>query len=290
MGLVKLLVNGKEVNLSLISFEYKDEKGILSDSINLQVAGTWERPKYKDEIKAWIDDFYCGTFLVQSVKFSKDFTSLQATAIDFSGSLKEKRNFNFTNLSVCEICKTIASNHNLTCKCDVDIFIPHISQINQSDLEFLQKLSRSFNATFSIKNNTLLFLNDNKQKLVSTYTIDENECFDYELEYSNKTQYHSCCAVFHDTKTNEKKEIFVGDKEPIYKIYGNYQDENIALLKAKKALIRVNKGTIKGSFSTYGQIIEAGAKLRFKDQNFQITSVNHSVNSDLWSINVEFEN
>ena len=71
MGLkaIKLIVNGKNVSLDLENFSYKDEKGVLSDSITLQVAGEFERPKYKDEIKAYIDDFYCGIFFFFFVKF-----------------------------------------------------------------------------------------------------------------------------------------------------------------------------------------------------------------------------
>lgn len=292
MGLkaIKLIVNGKNVSLDLENFSYKDEKGVLSDSITLQVAGEFERPKYKDEIKAYIDDFYCGIFSVQNVKFSKHTTTIEATAINFSGDLKEKKFKDFKDTSIDKICKEIASNHSLDCKANLDTNISHISQINQSDLEFLKKLSQDYNATFSVKNNTLLFLKDSKSDIQTTYKIDENECENWELEYTNKTLFNSCKAVWHDTKENKTKSITVGSGNPIKTLEAKFKDEDEAKQKAKSALEVANKGTIKGNLSIYGQIIEAGAKLNFKNQIFQIISVNHSINTSGWNIEVEFEN
>lgn len=290
MGLVSLIVNGKEADLSLESFSYKDEKGILSDSITLQLAGEFERPKYKDEIKAYIGNFYCGIFVVQNVKFSKYKTTVEATAIDFAGDLKEKKHRFFKDTSTQDICQTIASEHGLNCKADLKATITHISQVAQSDLEFLKKLSQQYNATFAIKNNTLLFLRNKKSDIKQRYTIDENECENWELEYTNKTLYKSCKAIYHDTKTNKQKSVVVGNGNPVKVIQQYFKNEAEAKEKALSALELANKGTIKGNLSIYGQTIEAGALLLFQDYKFQITSVNHSVTSAGWSIEVEFEN
>ncbi len=290
MGLVKLIVNGKDVSLNLVSFTYKDKKGILSDSITLEVEGEFQRPKYKDTIIAYIDNFLCGTFCVQNVKFSKHSTSVEATAIDFAGNLKEKKYKHYKDTTIANICKQIASNHNLKCKSNLTNKITHISQIKQSDLEFLQKLSKDYNATFSIKNNTLLFLKDKKDDIKQRYFIDEKECESWELEYTNKTLYKSCKAVYHDTKTNTSKDITVGNGTPIKVIKEHFKNETQAKEKATSALELANKGTIKGHLSIYGQVIEAGAILNFKNQDFQIISVNHTVDSTNWNIEVEFEN
>ncbi len=292
MGLnqIFLTVNGKDVFLNLENFNYKDEKGILSDSIILQVTGEFQKPSYKDEIKAYIGSFFCGTFSVQNIKLSRFTTTIEATAINFSGNLKEKKYRYFKNTTIENICQKIASNHSLKCKSDLKNQITHISQINQSDLDFLKKLSNDYNATFTIKNNTLLFLKDKKEDIKASYYIDENECEDWELEYTNKTLYKSCKAVYHDTKTNTVKNIVVGEGTPTKVIKQSFKTRNEAKEKAKAALEIANKGIIKGRLSTYGQIIEAGANLNFKNQLFQIISVNHNSNSSGWNIEVEFEN
>ena len=290
MGLTRVTVNGKDVSLDLESFTYKDEKGILSDSVTLQVCGEFERPKYSDEIKAYIGDFYCGTFLVQNVRFSKYTTTVEATAINFSGSLKEKKYKDYKETTIKQICKDIAKTHDLNCKVDVHVDIEHISQIDQSDLEFLRKLSKDYNATFSIKDNTLLFLQDNKEDIKVSYSIDEKECESWELEYANKTLYGSCKAIWHDTKENVQKSVTAGSGEPVKTLKGDFKSETEALQKATSSLALANKGLNKGRLSIDGQKIEAGAKLEFKNQTFQIINVNHYVNSSGWSIDVEFEN
>jgi len=290
LDLIILIVNGKNVSLNLESFSYKDEKGVLSDSIVLEVLGEFERPKYSDLIKAYINDFFCGTFIVQNVKFSKFNTTIEATAIDFNTNLKEKKFKDFKDTSIDKICKSIALDNNLNCKTNVNIPIPHISQINQSDLEFLKKLSYDYNATFSIKNNTLLFLKDNKENRTTTYKIDENECENWQLEYTNKTLFNSCKALWHDTKDNTLKSVTVGNENPVKILKGNFKSQEEAQQKAKSALEIANKGTIKGSLSIYGQIIQASAKLEFKNHTFQIISVNHSINYNAWNIDIEFEN
>jgi len=40
----------------------------------------------------------------------------------------------------------------------------------------------------------------------------------------------------------------------------------------------------------YRQIIQAGAKLEFKNHIFQIISVNCSINWNAWNIDIEFDN
>jgi len=289
MGLVRLNINGKDLRLDLSSFNYKDEKGILSDSISLEVAGQWERPKYQDEIKAWIGDFYCGTFSVQNIRLSKFQTIIEATAINFSSSLKQKKNRSFSG-NLKEICATIASEHNLKCKVDCEAQIPHISQINISDLEFLKNLSQNHNASFSIKNNTLLFLKNKKEDIKVSYEIDENECETWELRISNKTLYKSAKALWQDTKTASIQSVQIGLGEPTLILQENFKSPDEATAKTKAALELANKGTIKGSLSISGQIIEAGAKLKFKNQTFVISSVNHSINSNGYNLQVEFEN
>jgi len=206
-------------------------------------------------IKAYINDFFCGTFIVQNVKFSKFNTIIEATAIDFSTNLKEKKFKDFKNTSIAKICKSIALDNNLNCKTNIDIPISYISQIDQSDLEFLKKLSYDYNATFSIKNNTLLFLKNNKEDITTTYKIDENEYESWQLEYTNKTLFNSCKAVWHDTKDNTLKSVMIGKQNPVKVLKGNFKSQEEAQQKVKSALEIANKGTIKGSLSIYGQII-----------------------------------
>ncbi|MDE5602821.1 MAG: phage tail protein, partial [Helicobacter sp.] len=134
----RLLANDKDVSThiqkNLITLSFKDEAGVLSDEITLEVAGEFKRPKYQDKLKLWLGYkesglWYCGSFLVQSSQRTQHSTTITATGVDFSGSLKEKRNRSWEKLSLKEIIEKIAKEHQLGFQSDFeDVKLLYLAQ------------------------------------------------------------------------------------------------------------------------------------------------------------------
>ncbi|PHO09791.1 phage tail protein [Malaciobacter canalis] len=308
----KIEANGIDVTEQLNSetseITFNDEDGTVSDEITLKVEGLHKRPKKDDELKLWLGTkqtslFYCGLFKVSRTPVSygeENFLHITATAVDFSKNLKVKRSQTYENCSVKQVCQVIASRHGLTLKSDFDeIFILHLEQTMESDLHFLKRIAEEYNALFSIKNNTLIFVkrvkDGKKSDALPRFALEIKDINNARIEPTNKTSYNSCKAVWRDIKSNTQKSITVGDGEPIFMLRDNYENEADAKAKAEAALQKANSGTKEGSVKCDGFEIYAGAILVLTgtledDDEYHIKRVDHIANKSGWHITIKIEN
>jgi len=304
----KVEANGADVTAQLQkelnSIHFSDEDGNQSDEITLKVAGNFTRPKYQDEIKLWLGYeevglFYCGLFKVQNTERDKYSLVISATGADFSSALKQKRDTSYEKLSLKDVAHIVANRHELKLKSDFDdMFMPHLSQTNESDLHMMKRLADDYNGIFSIKNGTLIFLKRIKKNMASDklplFEIDVSECESYSVKHSDKTIYGACEAYWHDTKANKVQSVTVGNGVPILKIKGNFKTPAEAKAKAKAKLQIANRGSKSGTISIYGKQIYAGGMLKLtgaKEDNgkYSIKSVNHTFDVG-WKMSIEIEN
>ncbi|WP_294962642.1 contractile injection system protein, VgrG/Pvc8 family [Sulfurimonas sp.] len=306
----KLLANGKDVtksiNLNSSKIEFNDEAGVVSDDISLTIEGTFKKPKYEDELKLWIGTkekglFYCGLFMVQSSKNNNDTSiDITATAADFSKSLKRKRNLSYESVSIKQIVQKVATRHKLEVVSDFeDINIDHIEQTSESDLHFLKRIAKDYNALFAVKNNKIVFKkkmkNAKKSENLPRYTLIKDEFSGVSIENTNKTLYSSCKAVWRDTKDNKQHSITVGSGEPVKIIKDSFENVADAKIKAEATLQKANAGTKSGSINSYGFELYAGGILDLQgtaqdDGEYDIISSHHTLDSSGWNMSVEIEN
>ena len=308
----KIEANGVDVTDQLNSetseITFSDEDGTVSDEITLKVEGLHKRPKTGDEIKLWLGTlttglFYCGLFKVSRTPVSygeENFLHITATAVDFSKNLKVKRSQTYENCAVQQVCQIIATRHGLTLKSDFDdIFILHLEQTMESDLHFLKRIAQEYNALFSIKNNTLVFIKrvkeGKKSKELPRFALNKTDNNNIRIEPTNKTSYNSCKAVWRDIKANGQKSVTVGDGEPILMLRDSFESEADAKAKAEAALQKANSGTKEGSIKCDGFEVYAGAVLVLAgtledDDEYHIKRVDHIVNKSGWHITIKIEN
>lgn len=303
----KIEANGADVtsalqkNLSSIAFS--DEDGNQSDEITIKVVGDFKRPKYEDQIKLWLGYeesalFFCGLFLVQTTERDSFGLTITATGADFSKTLKQKRDTSYEQLSIKAIAAMIAKRNSLSLKCDFDdMQITHLSQTNEADLQFMKRLATEYNAIFSVKNNTLVFMKRTKESkksdALAVFDIDASECSNITVKHANKTLYNSCVARWHDTKTNETKSITVGSGDPVLRMEGQFKTPADAKAKAEAKLESANRGTKTGTITMYGREIYAGGVLKLSgagedNGEYSIKSVNHAFGGG-WSMSIEIE-
>lgn len=304
----KIEANGTDVTASLqkdlSSISFSDEDGNQSDEITIKVAGDFARPKYQDELKLWLGYkesslFYCGLFKVQSTERDKYSLTINATGADFSSALKQKRDTSYEKVSLKDVAKIVADRHSLKLKSDFgDLFMPHLSQTNESDLHMMRRLSKDYNGIFSIKNGTLVFMKRIKENMASkelpVFEIDISECESYSIKHSDKTIYGACEASWQDTKENKVQSVTVGNGTPILKLKGHFKTPAEAKTKAEAKLQNANRGTKSGTISMYGREIYAGGMLKLTgvkedDGEYSIKSVNHTFDGG-WKMSIEIEN
>lgn len=304
----KLLANDKDVtdklqkNLQSISFiDYANDK---ADEITIVVTGEFARPKFKDELKLYLgykELIYCGLFQVLEPTRTNNYNlSIKATGVKFSDSLKEKRDITYEAISVKDICSQIAARNDIKLKSDFDDVYPlSIAQSGESDLHFLNRIAKDFNAIFNIKNNTLVFLKkikaNKKSGNLPRYEIGVKNNSSLNTVANGKTIYSSCKSIWHDTKENKTQEIIVGSGTPQIVNKGSFKSSAEAKLKAEALLQRANAGTISGSLTIPGQMLYTGGIIDIinsleDDGEYSITKVSHTLNSNGWKTTVDFEN
>lgn len=309
--LFKIIVNGTDKTQTLLkdlsNLTITDYANNNSDQLDLEVLGQYKRPTSSDEIKVYLGYEtlkLIGVFKVTETKKSLKRLQITATGVDFKSNFKVKRNRTFENVKIVDIVKQIAAKYDLKVKCDFDdLYIKSVAQTNESDMSFLNRLADEYNAIFNLKNETIYFVkkvkDDKKNELLPRYEIDVKKCQDEVLiTHSQKTHYNSVKVSYHDTKENERKEIFIPKDaaEPILIYKGNFTSEAEARAKAKAKLEKANQGKVSGSLTCEGEVIYAGGILKLlnigeDDYEYNITQVRHSFSkSSGWSTSLEFEN
>lgn len=304
-----IIANGIDVTLSiaknLIELSLTDEANENADELRITIAGKFARPQYKDILKLYLgyDDnyVYMGSFQVQSTTRGKNhLLSICATGVNFNDEMKEKRDITYEKISIKQICSQIADRSGLKLKSDFDdIYVASQAQSNESDLHFLNRLSKEYNAIFNVKNDTLIFTkkikDEVKNEILPTYEINADNCENFSIKHSNKTSYKSCKCSWHSTKDNETKYVTVGTGKPCLHHKGNFKNAAEAKEKATAKLQTANQGIITGSLSKEGEVIFAGGVFTLintleDDGEYQIKTVEHTVDGNGgWNMSINFE-
>ncbi|MBL4775302.1 MAG: hypothetical protein JKY87_04525 [Mariprofundus sp.] len=289
----QIIVNGKDVTASikpcLISLSITDNHKDEADTLELMLSKKFKRPNYGDEIKVYLgwgsNIRFAGLFFFQkSTLINNKQLTIQATGIDFTKGLKERRNKDY-DVSLNEVVKIIAERHGLTVKTNMNVGT-RFDQKNESDMAFLNRMAKEYNAVFNIKNNTLYMMQ--KGADVPQVSLDINKCVSSEITHTNTTFYKSCKAIFHDTKLNKVVEAVVGEGVPILIKQGKWLNKQQALEAAKNALQRANQGTAEGTVTIIGHVIFAGSELLLDNERYQIEKVTHNL-SNGWLTDIQFK-
>jgi uncharacterized protein len=308
----KIEANGIDVTRALqkniMSIHLEDYDGENSDRLTLKISGLWARPRYEDELRLWFGYkdkglFYMGRFKVLSTeREDNNVLTVDATGIAFSKTLKVKKDRSFEKTCVKDIAKLIADEHKLDLRCDVEMCVDYYPQHNESDMSFLNTMSKKFNLVFGIKNDTLILLRKKDEKNNSN---DSLPVFDIHvkdvmpgmrIKHASRTIYSGVEVIYRDTKENKDQRVFVGSEEgAILRIEGSFESDDDATNVAKAKLARSNSGTVVGSLKLHGSAIYAGAMIKISgsiedDREYSIKKVKHAFDNKGWITSIDFEN
>jgi len=260
-----------DISPHLISLTYTDVLTGRSSDLSLELEdreGNWLKdwyPKKGAVLKASI--FYkgqppldCGLFQLDRFEFSfpPSTVSLGALATFITISLREKRSEAYEKQSLKAIAETIAARNGLTLTGEIkDIKIDRTTQDNQTDLEFLVRISKEYNYLVKIENGQLIFnTQEAVEKFPSAFTLSSKEIKTLRLTDKREGIYKSC-EISYQLGT-EKTEIkftvsdpFITDGD-VLKIKEKVENKEQAEEKATAALKKANSSQIEGSLTTEG--------------------------------------
>ncbi|WP_300446155.1 phage late control D family protein [Helicobacter typhlonius] len=284
--------------MKILSLSYMDYEKDNVDMLSLTLAPNSKLPSFGDRIELLLGRNslnFMGAFYVSSIKESYlHHYTIEATSIDYTKEFKILKSRSFENLSYAQILQSVARENNLKTKLDFKYkdSITYIEQIDESDSALCKRLADELDCSFSVKNDTLIFIDRDKRFDRRVYNINAADTLSLEIEHFAQMHYKSVELTYQDESGNTRN-VKVGKGMPIYKMSREAKDDNHALQMATTRLQMLNAKKLKGSLSAIGRVLFAGGYLALTKDNTTsthiITQVTHTLDSKAWNMSLEFE-
>ncbi|NPA54069.1 MAG: hypothetical protein GXO21_05310 [Aquificae bacterium] len=182
---------------------------------------------------------------------------------------KTRKNRHFRNTNLQKIITDIANENNLTPVVEIEenIKINSLTQRNETDAQFIQKLAKKYGYYQKITPEKLFFIKQEtleKQPVIAT--LNENELTACNLEEADNVGYKKVIAYYFDHKKNKKLKYVYEDPNiktgEILKINKKFSSLEEAKRVAIATLKNKNKTKMYGSISVEGNpLLVAGATI-----------------------------
>ncbi|MEM5528089.1 contractile injection system protein, VgrG/Pvc8 family [Gammaproteobacteria bacterium AS21] len=326
----RILINDKNVTDifqgRLISLTLKDERGNKADQLDISLEDSDDSltlPSKKSIIKVWLGFkqtnninaslinnvlptntaqplIYKGSFVVDSIQYGNqsgvNIMQITARSADFKGSLKLKREQSWDQITIKDVLSTIATRHSLIIRISdalAPLVIDHIDQTDESDLSFLNRLAKLYDALCTIKDGNLLFSEIGNGltisgKALDTLYIDKTQCSTYGYQTQERdSEYTGVQSYWNDKKYARRQTITAGSDENPKVLRTTYPSELQATQAAKSEWKKVNRNQASMSLELAIGIPDAipempvlltGFKEQIIVQKWGVESLEHSLN------------
>lgn len=194
-----------------------------------------------------------GTFIVDEVNWSgpPDIMTIRARSAELTNDLRRRRSHSWHNNTLGDIVQSIASRNSPTPKIDSElaqIKMGHIDQSSESDIAFVTRLARNFDAVATVKNGALLFLNINNTTTASgeelpTVTLHRNETQSYNYITADRDSYTGVKAYYDDVKAAQRDSVTVGSSGNLKELPDMHANKDEAQKAAKSEWQRIERST-----------------------------------------------
>ena len=261
----RLVVSGKDitpkVDARLISLTLTEGRENQADQLDMVLSdhdGQLSIPRKEAEIElqlGWLGQQLIdkGTFVVDEAEHSgtPDTITIRARAADLGGEIRKRNEKSWHDTTLAAILTTLAKRNQLTHKVDAKLGatkVQHIDQTNESDMHFITRLARKYDAVATVKKKHLLFMPINgtktsKGQRLPTIEITRQDGDQHRWASSTRDAYDGVKALWNDRKFGKRKEAIAGKKDGNLKtMKETFGSEADALAAAKSELQRINRG------------------------------------------------
>lgn len=193
-----------------------------------------------------------GEFNVDEVEYrgAPDQITIRARSAKLDGALRIRAERSFHKKTIAQIVSTVASANGLSAVVDKEIskkIIPHIDQVDESDMAFLNRLGRRYDTVATVKQGKLLFLRITGAKTATGKNMPEMEIYraqgdNHTYMEASRDTYTGVVAQWRDPRKATKKKVVVGvigNAKHLRETYANEQD---ALEAATSEWERLRRG------------------------------------------------
>lgn len=273
MGLVqptrpafKLIANDADITAKITdrfkSLRYVDESGASSDMLEIVLAdhdpgNRILRPPKGAEVQLWLGYDGAATRMGLFVfdEFQRDgwpgVVTIRCRAAVYDQSTKGKTDFQTQksrswpdSTKLGDMVAKIAKEHGMTpavSKQMASIVLPHYDQTEESDLSFLLRVLKHYDAIVKPAGGKLVVTKRGTSKTVSgdslpTVTIDATQMTDYRMNTSEREAPGTVVSYWHSTRHSRRNEVTVGSGDPVARLRHYFPTEGAAKQAAQAEL------------------------------------------------------
>lgn len=191
--------------------------------------------------------------------------TLRGKATTMAGAAKNSRTQAWVRLPLSQIIQEIAARQGWQAICPIETVVERADQVGESDLNFLSRLARQYNATATLKAGKLPVLPRAAGRGASggqlpIITLTPNEVTHFRLLFPDRTSVAKVIAKTHDSQTGKQQIIEIPNPEvPIISAAAThterhtYANAELATTAAQATLARLNRETANGTLELHGR-------------------------------------
>ncbi|WP_042266763.1 phage late control D family protein [Paraburkholderia heleia] len=213
---------------NLISLSLSESRAEEADTLDLVLddsKGSFAIPKRGAAIKVaigWVGETLVdkGTFTVDEVEHSgaPDIITIRARSASMTEAMHERREQSWHAQTLGAIVSAIAGRHSLKpaiAEALAKIVIAHIDQTHESDMSFLTRVAKRYDAVMNVKDLRLLFMPIGTGKTasgraLSVLNITRKSGDQHRYHISQRESYAAVRAHYHSNGQGKRKSVIVG--------------------------------------------------------------------------------
>lgn len=306
----------EDISRCLIAFNYTDHL-TEADTLDIDledIDAKWQNewfPEKGAKITAEIgikgkQSLSCGTFEIDEIEFigPPDAVSIRCISTGYKkGSKRTLKAHVHENKTLREIIDTIADKSDLDVIGDIeDIRIGRKVQQNESDLNFLYRISKEYGYTFNVRHNTLIFMQSEKlDSSVPVIDIYKENMIEYSFRDKSSGTYKGASIKYHNSEKNEtihytESDPDINGSDDFFVVKGTATGKSQAIAMSKAALNEKNRKERTGKIIVPGHpILCAGNTIMVYgigrlSGKYLINSTTHSFsNENGWITEIEID-
>ncbi len=304
----QVVANGSDISQTIFqlfeSISITDKTGIESDTFEISLIDDPAQPIAMPargaelQISMGYDDVLqpMGMFVVDEIELSgppekmtiRGHAAVQTESKGGKTSLQSQKNRTWPkDTMISAAVMKIAGEHNLTYMVSEtlkNVKLPQLAQSDESDLSFLMRLAKRYDAICKPANGKLLFVKRGEIKL-DIIELTRYQVGHWSMTRSSRDSTGTVIAYWHEKAKAKKHEVKLGDGEPVRRLRHHYPDEKSAQAAAQAALDESKRNEDKLSLELPGDpTFSAESPLALSgfregiDGDWIIDSVTHTIN------------
>lgn len=269
----RITLDGRDISrmfapnlISLTLRESRSEQPDMLDIVLDDSKGTFDIPNRGADIKlsiGWVGEPLTnkGSFTVDEAEHSgtPDILTIRAKSASMTNRMHERREKSWHGVSIADIVKAIAARYSLTAKVEVSIgriVIAHIDQTQESDMSFLTRLAKRYDAVMNVKDRNLLFMAIGSGMSVSgkplgVLALTRKDGDSHRYHVAERESYQAVRAHYHSNTKGKRKSVVVGgdNNKNVKVLPEDYATEAEARAAAQAELARVKRSQATMSYT-----------------------------------------